>query len=84
MSSDATRLPLRRRRKRNVPAMTSLITLGLFSLVLVGSTHGAPTDKAERDYKAGKYEDALQNYREATTTQPDRNDLHRRFLRPPE
>lgn len=75
LPSAANRPPLRRRPKKNAFATTSLIALGLFFSSLIWSANAASTDTAERDYKSGKYEDALQNYREATVSQPDRNDL---------
>jgi len=64
--------PLRRRKK--ALAATPLITLGLL-LFGLGFARAASTDTAEQDYKTGKYEDSLQNYRQAAEGQPDRNDL---------
>jgi Ca-activated chloride channel family protein len=75
LPSARARPPVRRRPKKNAFATASLIALGLFSPILARPLHAAATDKAESDYKSGKYEDALQNYREATISQPDRNDL---------
>jgi Ca-activated chloride channel family protein len=75
LPSTVNRPPLRRRLKKNAFATTSLIALGLFLPSLTWPARAASTDTAERNYKSGKYEDALQNYREATVSQPDRNDL---------
>ncbi len=75
LPSAATRPLVRRRPKKNNLVPTSLIALGLFLPVSTWPVRAAATDTAERDYKSGKYEDALQNYREATETQPNRNDL---------
>ena len=71
-----TRLrPVRRRARQNALAAARLIALGLLFLGMHGHAHAANTAKAEKDYKSGKYDDALKNYRQAAETQPDRNDL---------
>ncbi|MCE0484163.1 MAG: VWA domain-containing protein [Methylacidiphilales bacterium] len=62
------------RRPAQAP-LTATVPLLLALLVLGGIARGANTDTAERDYKSGKYEDAMENYRQATENQPDRSDL---------
>jgi Ca-activated chloride channel family protein len=62
----------RRRDARNAPA---LVPLALLALLLSTPVHAADVDTAEQDYKSGKYDDALQNYRSATRNQPTRDDL---------
>lgn len=71
----AIRPTVRRRPKKNAVAMTSLAMLSLLSPGMMWTGHAAPTDKAENDYKSGKYDEALQHYREATEMQPNRSDL---------
>ncbi len=74
-TTSAIRPPVRRRPKKNAFATTPLIVSGLLFSIFIGPAHAAPADTAERDYKSGKYEESLQNYREASEGQPDRNDL---------
>lgn len=71
-----TRLrPMRRRARQNALAAARPIALGLLFFGMFGPAHAASTAKAEKEYKSGKYDDALQNYRQAAESQPDRNDL---------
>jgi tetratricopeptide (TPR) repeat protein len=49
-----------------------------FGLLLSGAlspSHAADADTAERAYKSGQYEKAMQNYQKAAENQPTRNDL---------
>jgi Ca-activated chloride channel family protein len=71
--------PPRRRpgvRPSRKTAAVALLIVGLCWLGAAGTTFAASTDLAERDYKAGKYDDALEKYREAAQAQPDRPDLN--------
>jgi len=72
----ATR-PLRRRTKKKTNALTatSLIILGLLYSNMFAPARAANADVAERDYKAGQYDDALKNYQQAVENRPDRNDF---------
>ena len=73
----ATSLPSRRSRRqqtgRGVVATVPVVILSLF--FLNDPARASSTDTAERDYKAGQYDDAAQNYEKATEAQPDRHDL---------
>lgn len=71
--------PVRRTARRR-PAPNGLVatpSVALAGLLLsgFGPAHAGSTTTAERDYKAGKYEEALQNYRQAAESQPDRHDI---------
>jgi len=72
-ASGPNRRSPRRRAGRNAVAAAPLLVLGL--LFTGAPAHGSDTATAERDYKAGQYDDAAQNYQKATETQPNRNDL---------
>lgn len=63
------------RRPARQAAVTVPLVLGLIMLGMAGSTRAASTDTAEQDYKAGKYQEAMQNYHQAVESQPDRSDL---------
>jgi len=67
--------PARRRKDKPALATTPLLVVCLFLSGVISPACAATTDTAERDYKSGKYEDALDNYRKAVETQPDRHDL---------
>jgi Ca-activated chloride channel family protein len=77
--SGPSKRPARRRPARNAPLSASPLAilglLGVLGFAASGPTRAADAATAERDYKSGKYEDALQNYREAAETQPRRDDL---------
>jgi Ca-activated chloride channel family protein len=73
--SGPARLPVRRRQSRNAAALTPLLALGLFVSGTLGSARASDTDTAERDYKSGQYEQAMQDYQKAVENQPNRNDL---------
>jgi Ca-activated chloride channel homolog len=74
--SGPARRPIRRRKTRNaVAATTPAIALGLLLFSACGPARAASADTAERDYKSGKYEEALQNYQKAVESQPTRRDL---------
>ncbi len=66
---------LRRRASNASLASTPLLALGLFLNFGLSGARAADATTAEIDYKSGKYQDALQNYRNAAETQPDRDDL---------
>jgi len=67
------RRPARRPSNRKTVAGVSLLFFGLFFQGM--PAHASSTDTAERDYKAGQYDNAAQNYKKATEAQPNRNDL---------
>jgi len=73
--SGPPRRPVRRRQSRNAAAVTPLIALGLLDFGTLGSARASDTDTAERDYKSGQYEQAVQDYQKAVEKQPNRNDL---------
>lgn len=76
LSGRPARRPPHRRPARNAAvAATPLIALGLLIFGESGSGRASDTDTAERDYKSGKYEEAMQNYQKAVENQPARNDL---------
>ena len=72
--SGQTRRPPRRRVTRNAVAATPLIALGMVLSIATARAAG-DADTAERDYKAGQFEEAMQNYQKAAESQPARNDL---------
>ena len=71
----ARRRPRRRAARNNTAAATPLIALGLLLFGSPGPARAAATDTAERDYKSGRYEEAMQNYQKAAENQPARSDL---------
>jgi Ca-activated chloride channel family protein len=73
LSPGPNRRAPRRRATRNAVATVPLLALAL--LVVNCPVRASNTDKAESDYKSGKYDDAAQNYQQATQSQPDRNDI---------
>jgi Ca-activated chloride channel family protein len=77
--ASAPTAPLRRSQRRraasNALAPVPLAALAMLLSGLAGPLHAATVDTAEQDYKSGKYEDALQNYRSAAEKQPKRDDL---------
>jgi Ca-activated chloride channel family protein len=66
---------LRRRPNRNATALAPLVAVGVLLMGPCEAVHAAETDTAERDYKAGKYEEAMQNYEKAAEKEPARSDL---------
>jgi len=70
-----TRRPPRRIAKRNAVATTPMIVLGLLLFTASETARASDADTAERDYKSGKYEQAMQNYQKAAESNPNRNDL---------
>jgi Ca-activated chloride channel family protein len=70
-----SRRSTRRHPARNAAVTTPLILLGLLLFSASGPARAADTDTAERDYKSGKYEEAMQNYQKAVESQPARSDL---------
>ncbi|MCE0523025.1 MAG: VWA domain-containing protein [Methylacidiphilales bacterium] len=70
--SSPASLPPRRRPARAVAATTPLLAV---AMVLSGTARASDADTAERDYKSGQYEEAMQNYEKAVETRPDRSDL---------
>ncbi len=75
LSGPGRRLP-RRRPVRNAVATTPLIAFGLFISDAIGPARASDTDAAERAYKSGQYEQAMENYQKAAEGQPTRNDLY--------
>lgn len=73
--SAPARRPPRRSQTRNATAVTPLIALGLFLSGAPGPARAADAETAERDYKSGQYEKAMQNYQKAAESDPARNDL---------
>lgn len=73
--SEPTRRPPRRRMARNTAAATPLVALGLLLSGATGPARAGDTDTAERNYKSGQYEEAMENYEKAAENQPTRNDL---------
>jgi Ca-activated chloride channel family protein len=72
-TSGTNRRPPRRRAGR---AVTTAAPLLIFSFILLTDrAHASTTETAERDYKAGQYDDAAQNYQKATEALPNRNDI---------
>jgi Ca-activated chloride channel family protein len=65
----------RRRFARKTAAAMPLMIGGLLIFASTVICHAADADTAERDYKAGQYEQAMQNYEQAANSQPDRSDL---------
>ncbi len=72
---DALRRPLRRRQARNGAATVPLAVLGFLFFAAMGAARAADVATAERDYKSGKYEESMQDYRKAAESQPGRGDL---------
>ena len=74
----ATNAPRRvpRRRNRIVRASATVPLLaGSLLLGAITSSHASDATTAEKEYKSGDYSSAVDNYRKATETQPDRTDL---------
>ena len=67
--------PPRRKQARDAAATTPLIALGLLLIGAPSPAHAADAETAERDYKAGQYEQSMQNYQKAAENDPTRNDL---------
>lgn len=67
----------RRQIRGRVASAPTLSACLLASLVLWPGTSASAstTDTAEKDYKAGQYSDAAQNYKKSVDAQPNRNDL---------
>ncbi len=75
-ASAAGRRSVRRRPVRNTAAaITPLLALSLFLSAALKLAHAGDADTAERDYKAAQYEQAMENYKKAVESQPDRTDL---------
>ncbi len=74
LEAAASRAPVRRRRKPAL-AVTSLIALSVLGGSFMGNLRAASTATAEESYKSGQYQAALEHYREAAQSQPDRSDL---------
>jgi Ca-activated chloride channel homolog len=75
-TAPARSAPRRRAARATSAAATTLpIALGLLLGVPSGAARAADAETAERDYKSGKYEEAMQHYQKATERAPNRNDL---------
>ena len=69
--------PPRRRPRRN-QTRDAAATTPLIALLLLGASglvRASDADDAERDYKSGQYEEAMQNYQKAAESDPARGDL---------
>jgi Ca-activated chloride channel family protein len=64
-----------RRRARTAADALPFVALALFLSEGLAPSRGAEADTAERDYKSGQYESAMQNYEKAAERQPTRGDL---------
>lgn len=64
-----------RRKTRSIAAATSLVPLSLCFLMAQGIVRAADTENAERAYKSGQYDQALQDYEKAVEKQPARTEL---------
>jgi len=69
------RRPRRRRNGAEAVTATSVIAAGLLILGAPVPARALDAATGERDYKSGEYEEALDNYRQAATDQPDRSEL---------
>lgn len=67
--------PIKRRGKKTVATVPLLGSAALLLAALTGHARASDTATAERDYKAGQYEDALENYRKSIDSEPGRDDL---------
>jgi Ca-activated chloride channel family protein len=74
-SSGPARRPPRRHQPRKSLAAAPLLALGLWLSGAPGPVRAGDTDAAESDYKSGRYEEAMQNYRKAAESDPTRSDL---------
>ena len=63
------------RRPTRSGAVAATVPLLFLGFLLGGNARAASAETAERDYKAGQYEDAVQQYRDAIANQPNRNEL---------
>ena len=63
------------RRKTRGAVTTSATALAFVILGAARQAQASDTDTAERDYKAGQYDAAMQYYQKAAEGQPTRNDL---------
>jgi len=71
----ARRISRRRPVRNNGVVATPLFAFGLLLSGALSPSHAADADTAERAYKSGQYEKAMQNYQKAAENQPTRNDL---------
>jgi len=69
------RRPPRRKPAQTAVAATPLIALGLLLFAATQAACASDTETAERDYKSGQYEQAMENYQKAAESAPARNDL---------
>jgi Ca-activated chloride channel family protein len=74
-NSSPTRRSSRRRTGRNIAAAAPLLALGLYLSAAALDLHAADADDAERDYKAGQYEQSMDGYEKAAESDPTRSDL---------
>jgi Ca-activated chloride channel family protein len=75
-AGDTVRPPVRRlRTRRTSVSVPVVVAFGLIAAASCNHAHAASIDTAESDYKSGKYQDALDNYRLAAESRPNRNDL---------
>ena len=74
VTSGPTHRPMRRK-TRSTAAATSLVALSLHLGLGYGFVRAAETENAERAYKSGQYDQALQDYEKAAEMQPARSEL---------
>ncbi len=74
VTSGSARRPLRRK-PRSTAATTALVALSLYLFLGHGFVRAADTDNAERAYKSGQYDQAMQDYEKAAEKQPARGEL---------
>ena len=72
-SASPPRRMVRRKARKAVVAPTA--ALGLILSVAMTPARASDSDTAERAYKSGEYDEAMQNYQKAVDKDPARNDL---------
>jgi len=72
---DAVLPPPRRHASRTAPGRPAAAVAALLLLAALPPLRAASSDQAEREYKSGDYPEAEQNYQQAATAAPKRDDL---------
>ena len=75
MTSSGPRRPPLRRKSKATAAAISLIAAGMLVFITGNTAFASDADTAERAYKAGQYEQAMENYDKAAESLPERKDL---------
>jgi Ca-activated chloride channel family protein len=70
-----SRRRLRRKKSRTNPAAAMPLLAFVIVLSSPGTARASDAATAERDYKSGEYENAMNGYQKATENEPTRNDL---------